>query len=61
MNMIISVLLTACSRTPKHGGIIVFLQSYAYKTSFVSHLKVSKQCEKISRKIFEESKDTDVF
>lgn len=61
MGMIISVLHTACSKTPKEGGIIVFLQSYAYKTQFVSYLKAGEHCEKISRKIFEESKEHDVF
>ena len=63
--MLMTLLLKVCQSTPPTGGIIVFLQSYGYKQTFMTKLKGSKEYQDViaTRTIFEEVKDSieDVF
>ena len=62
--MVIQLILKTCDCTQEQGGIIVFLQSYGYKTLFVNFLNAHSDYEKLTmrRKVYEESKEgPDVF
>ncbi|TNV83211.1 hypothetical protein FGO68_gene2312 [Halteria grandinella] len=59
-----NLILHICQNTPQEGGVIVFLQSYGFKNTFLNFLRKTEFLKFLgsSRRIFEESQDgVDIF